>query len=55
MQLEGLKHCLDYLQREKVAFAKLATDRHVQLGAHMKKDRPHIKHNFDFWHLAKSV
>ena len=55
MELEGLKRCLDHLQREKVAIAKLATDRHVQVRAHMKKERPHIKHNFDVWHLAKSV
>ena len=55
MELEGLKHCLDHLQREKVAIAKLATDRHMQVRAHMKKERPHIKHNFNVWHLAKSV
>ena len=55
MELEGLKRCLDHLQREKVAIAKLATDRHVQVRVHMKKERPHIKDNFDVWHLAKSV
>ena len=55
MELEGLKRCLDHLQQERVAIAKLATDRHVQVRAHMKKERPHIKHNFDVWHLAKSV
>ena len=55
MELEGLKRCLDHLQQEQVAIAKLATDRHVQVRAHMKKERPHIKHNFDVWHLAKSV
>ena len=26
---------------------KFAADRHVQVRAHMKKDRPNIKHNFD--------
>jgi len=55
MELEGLKRCLDHLQQEQVAIAKLATDRHVQVRAHLKKERPHIQHNFDVWHLVKSV
>lgn len=33
MELEGLKRCLDHLQQEQVAIAKLATDRHVQVRA----------------------
>ena len=52
MELEG---CLNHLQDERVVIAKLATDRHVQVRAHMKKERLHIIHNFDAWHLAKSV
>ena len=55
MELEGLKRCLDHLQEERVVISKLATDRHVQVRAHMKKERPQIKHNFDVWHLAKYV
>ena len=55
MELEGLKRCLNHLQDERVVIAKLATDRHVQVRAHMKKERPHIIHKFDVWHLAKSV
>ena len=47
MELEGLKRCLDHLQEEQVVISKLATDRHVQVRAHMKKERPQIKHNFD--------
>ena len=42
MKLEGLKRCLDHLQQEQVASAKLATDRHVQVRAHMKKERPSV-------------
>ena len=55
MELEGLKRCLNHLQDENVTISKLATDRHVQVRAHMKKERPNIKHNFDVWHMAKSV
>ena len=29
--------------------------RHVQVTAMSKKDKPHLKHYFDPWHLAKSV
>ena len=55
MELEGLKCRLDHLEGENVKIAKLGTDRHAQVRAHMKKERPNIKHNFDVWHVAKSV
>ena len=55
MEVEGLKLCFDHLDGQNVKIAKLATDRHVQERAHMKKERPNIKHNFDVWHVAKSV
>ena len=55
MELEGLKRCVDHVEGENVKIAKLATDRHVQVRAHMKKERPDIKHNFNVWHVAKSV
>ena len=37
MELEGLKRCLHHLQEEWVVISKLATDRHVQVRAHMAK------------------
>ena len=43
MELEGLKRCIDHLQQKQVAIAKLATDRHVQVREHMKKEQSHIK------------
>lgn len=55
MEVEGLKRCLDHLQQEQVTIAKLATDRRVEVRVHMKEERPHIKHNFSVWHLAKFV
>ena len=45
-----IEKCADF-----VKIAKLATDRHVQVRAHMKVERPDIKHNFDVRHVAKSV
>ena len=29
--------------------------RHIQVAAMMRKDQPHVKHQFDPWHVAKSV
>ena len=55
MELEGLKRCLDHLQAKQVVILKLATDRHLQFRAHVKKERSQIKHNFDVWHMANSV
>ena len=33
----------------------LGTDRHPQITALMKKEYPAINHQFDIWHLAKSL
>ena len=42
MELEGLKRCLDHLQQERVAIAKLATDRHVaSQSTHEKRAAAH--------------
>ena len=52
MEPEGPTRCLDHLQQAQVAIAKLATDRHEQVRAHMKTETPHIKQNFDAQNLA---
>ena len=33
----------------------VATDRHVSIKSDMKRIYPHVDHQFDVWHLAKSV
>lgn len=38
MELQGLKRCSDHLQEENVTIAKLATDRHIQVRAHLKRN-----------------
>ncbi|KAL9977530.1 hypothetical protein ACROYT_G014943 [Oculina patagonica] len=46
MEKEGLKRCLQNLERDGQTIKLLATDRHTQVQA-MMKDYSHIKHRFD--------
>ena len=43
------------LQDAGIAVDTLATDRHPQVISLMKKEFNQIKHQFDIWHLAKSL
>lgn len=52
----GLKRCLDQVKtKDKLSIPILATDRHVTVGSIMKKEHKDIQHQFDLWHLVKSV
>ena len=33
----------------------MTTDRHVQIRHYMRKERPDILHQFDIWHVSKSI
>ena len=55
MEKEGLRRCLDSLLARDVQILSIATDRHRGVGALMKQEYPFIEHQFDVWHLAKSV
>ena len=33
----------------------VATDRHVSIRSDIKKNFPHVHHQFDVWHVAKSI
>ncbi|XP_068756223.1 uncharacterized protein [Montipora capricornis] len=55
MEKEGLKRCLQFLEEDGQVIMLLATDRHPQVAAMMKREKAHIKHRFDPQHLAKSV
>jgi hypothetical protein len=54
MEPEGLKRCLD-IMKEELDIATLATDRHLMVGAMMRKEYPEIDHQFDIWHFSKSI
>ena len=55
MELESLKRQLQYLEDSNVAVKSLVTDRHSQVSAYMSQEKPHIKHTYDVWHLAKGT
>ena len=56
MEKERLQRCLTNISDNfNLQVATLATDRHVQIAALMKAAYPNISHQFDVWHLSKSV
>ena len=55
MEKEGLRRSLNYLLEQDVSINTIATDRHRGVGALMKTDYPYITHQYDVWHMAKSV
>ncbi|XP_052767015.1 uncharacterized protein LOC128207876 [Mya arenaria] len=55
MEKHGLEKCLGHLQDNEITVDVLATDRHVQIRKYLTDKWPDINHQFDVWHLAKSV
>ena len=55
MEKEGLRRCLDKVLAQGVEITSIATDRHVGVASLMKKEYSFIDHQYDVWHLSKSV
>ena len=55
MEKEGLKIVLARLQDSGVIKKSLATDRHKQIRKYMREEHQEIKHQFDVWHVTKSI
>ena len=55
MEKEGLRRSLNYLLGQDVSIDTIATNRHRGVVALMKKEYPYITHQYDVWHMAKSV
>ena len=55
MEKLGFQRCMKSLATDHVTPSLVATDRHVGIRALIKKDYPNIVHQFDVWHLAKSI
>ncbi|XP_070548761.1 uncharacterized protein [Ptychodera flava] len=55
MEKAGFKKTLDRILTDEVKVSTVATDRHLQIANTMKKDYPEISHQFDVWHVAKSI
>lgn len=53
MELEGLKRCLSDVAHNERTVVTLVTDRHRQIGAEVRRNYPHIRHELDVWHIAK--
>ena len=55
MEPMGLRKCLDSLQQFGINVAVLTTDRHVTIRKIMRLEYSSITHQFDVWHLVKSI
>ena len=54
MEKEALKRVLERMEHEMIIDV-LCTDRHLGIQAMMKSEFDYIQHQFDVWHLSKSV
>ena len=55
MEPKGLERCLDQIKQDGLKPKALATDRHLMVTSIMKKNHKDIDHQFDIWHLVKSI
>ena len=55
MEKEGLRRCLDSLLAHDAQILSIVTDRHRGVGLLMRQEYRFIEHQYDVWHLAKSV
>ena len=55
MEREGFQRCMEHIQGKGAKVKVFATDRHVSIKSDMKRNYPDVDHQFDVWHLAKSV
>ena len=53
MEKEGLIRGLDFFKSKDLAIDLLVTDRHKQIDAWVRINRPDIEHRYDVWHVAK--
>ena len=51
----GLSRVLGRLSDSDITVTRLATDRSVQVSAMLRRNWPAIEHQFDVWHLDKSI
>jgi len=55
MEKEGFERCIDHIQNQGLTIHRIATDRHISIGSVMNKKYTNIRHQFDIWHVSKSV
>ena len=55
MEREGFKRCMDNIKTKGGNIKVIATDRHVGIRADLKRNYSEVDHQFDVWHLSKSI
>ena len=55
MELVSLKLLLTSMEFRNVTVSFLTADQHQQVRTYIKKDKPNINHQFDIWHVVKSI
>lgn len=55
MEREGFERCMESIQGKGAKVKVVATDRHVSIKSDMNRIYSDVDHQFDVWHLEKSV
>ncbi|KAK3745396.1 hypothetical protein QZH41_001436 [Actinostola sp. cb2023] len=55
MEKEGFERCLNSLEDDGVTIGTITTDRHISISSTMNKNQSNINHQYDVWHLSKSI
>ena len=55
MEKEGFERCFKELTEKGVVVNRVATDRHPSIACAMDKQHQESSHQFDVWHLSKSI
>ena len=55
MELDGFKKVVDRLQEYGIKIGSITMDWHKQIRSYMRKFLKHILHQFDVWHVGKSI
>ena len=53
MEKEGLIRGLEFLEAKGLSIGLLVTDRHKEINAWLRNNKPEIEHRYDVWHVAK--
>ena len=55
MEKKGLSELLSNFERNGLLLKSLTTDRHIQIRKFMTEEYSHVLHQFDIWHVGKSM